>query len=81
MKEITGNVVVTVVNIYKNSKMDSHLTEEYIQDVENHEERKLCREKSQEPLGCVHVSLKAKIHEMIEQIGQILLRSKINKKI
>ena len=53
-----------------------YLTEQQVEDVEDHAERKLGSEESEEPLGRVHVGLQAQITEMAVQVRQLLLEVK-----
>ena len=52
----------------------TYLTKEEIEDVEDHEERELGGEESEEPLGGEHVGLEAVVEEVLRQVWQHVLQ-------
>lgn len=50
-----------------------YLAEQEVDDVEDHAERELGREKGEEPLGRVHVSFQVQAAEVAVQVRQLLL--------
>ena len=51
----------------------AHLTEQQVDDVEDHVERELGREEGEEPLGGVHVGLQTHVQEVAVQVRKVLL--------
>ncbi|MGH0143011.1 UNVERIFIED_CONTAM: hypothetical protein FKN15_052307 [Acipenser sinensis] len=52
----------------------SYLTEQEVNDVEDHAEREFGCEEGEKPLGGVHVSFQAQVHEVVIQVRQLLLK-------
>lgn len=53
---------------------DTYLTEEQVDDMEDHVEREFCSEKCKKPLGGVHVCFKADIQEVVVQVRNVFLK-------
>ena len=50
-----------------------YLEQEEVHDVEDHVERELGGEESEEPLRGVHVGLQAQLQEVVPQVRQLVL--------
>lgn len=55
----------------------TYLTEQQVQDVEDHAERELGREEREKPLGCVHMGFQVQVTEMAVQVRQLLLKVEV----
>lgn len=53
---------------------DTYLTQQQVNDMEDHVERELGSEKCEKPLGGVHVCFKAYIQEVVVQVWNRLLK-------
>ena len=51
----------------------THVAQEEVEDVENHEERELGGEECEEPLGREHVCLQPQVDEVLQQVGDVVL--------
>lgn len=52
---------------------DTDLTQQQVDDMEDHVKRELGCEECEEPLRGVHVGLQTHVHKVVEQVGEIFL--------